>query len=102
MNKKEILERGYVDVKIHVSGIRQAHRLEIVRERTSQGSVSYLVSKSYIPNFEMIKLAQEFQLPIRCRSVIVFPRGKMISDFIEKGTSIGSGESNTIIAEVEE
>lgn len=99
---KEILERGYVDVKVAVSGIRQAHRLNIVKEKSKQGIIPYLVSPKYIPVAELIRLASLINLPIKCEKNVVFPPGKMASDFIIKDEKIAtsSSDSNVIEAEI--
>lgn len=102
INKDEILKRGYVDVKVFVSGLRQSHRLQVERERTPQGMVPYLVCKHYIPTAELVRLAEELQLPLRCRDVAVFPRGKKAGDFAEKKEQQVTVEADTVEAEVED
>ncbi|MBI5046691.1 hypothetical protein HZC07_03080 [Candidatus Micrarchaeota archaeon] len=103
ITKEEILKQGYVDVKVYVSGLRQAHRLTLVKENTPNGWVPYLVSKYYIPTQELLKLAEEFQLPVKHKDISVFPRGKMASSFAEKDSSnVVMTESDTVEAEVEE
>jgi len=98
ISKEEILRRGYVDVKVFVSGFRQSHRLQIVREKTVQGLVPYLVCSHYVPAPELMRLAEELQLPIKCRTVTVFPKGKMAGHFAEKVTI----QAESVEAEVEE
>lgn len=103
INKEEILKAGYVDVKVRVSGLRQSHRLELVRERTSQGLVPVLVCRHYVPTAELVRLAEELQLPLKCKSVIVFPRGKTAGDFAEKSENPKVRvEADTIEAELED
>ncbi len=99
-NKEEILKRGYVDVKVFVAGFRQGHRLEVVRQKTSHGMVPFLICKHYIPATEMVRLAEELQLPIKHKDTVVFPRGTMPSSFAEK-TTIATVEAETVEAEVE-
>jgi hypothetical protein len=101
ISKEEILKRGYVDVKVFVTGLRQSHRLEIVKEKTNQGVIPFLVSKHYIPSAELVRLAEMLQLPVKHKDTVVFPRGKMAGHFIEK-THIATVEAETVEAEVEE
>lgn len=103
ISREEILSRGFVDVKVFVSGLRQSHRLTIERERMVQGLVPFLVCKHYIPTAELLRLAEQLQLPIKCRDVRVFPPGKMAGDFAEKaGPPIdATAEADTVEAEVE-
>jgi hypothetical protein len=92
-----------VDVKVFVSGLRQSHRLQLERERTPQGLVPFLVSKHYIPTTELLRLAEELQLPIKCRDVVVFPKGKRAGDFAEKQEETKvTLKAETIEAEVED
>ncbi len=103
ISREEILKRGFVDVKVFVSGLRQSHRLTIERERMAQGLVPFLVCKHYIPTPELLRLAEELQLPVKCRDVRVFPKGKMAGDFAEKVSPIiATAESDVVEAEVEE
>ncbi len=96
--KDEIIKRGFVDVKVFVAGFRQGHRLEVVKQKTASCTTPFLMSKHYIPQAEMVRLAEELQLPIRHKDTIVFPRGTMPSTFTEKLATV---EPDTVEAEVE-
>jgi hypothetical protein len=100
INKEQILKQGYVDIKVQVQGLRQNHRLQIVEENTSRGSIKYLVSKHYIPTNELVRIAEELQFPVKHKTTIVFPKGKMPKDFLEpkKGIII---EPEVVEAEIE-
>ncbi|MBU1165455.1 hypothetical protein KKF81_00785 [Candidatus Micrarchaeota archaeon] len=100
--KDEILKRGYVDVKVSVSGLRQSHRLELVREVTSQGLVPFLVCRHYIPASELLRLAEQLHLPVKYKTTVAFPPGKRAGDFAERNDSGVSIEADTIEAEIEE
>ncbi len=96
VDKKDILKNGYVIVKVTVSGVRQTHRLNVVREKESRGDFYYLTGRHPIPENEMVRLAEELQLPVKSRDAMVFPKGKMKKDFIEVRI-----EPDNILAEVE-
>jgi len=96
VDAKDILKNGYVIVKVTVAGIRQTHRLNVVKEKESRGDFYYLTGRQAIPENEMIRLAEELQLPIKSRNAIVFPKGKMKKDFIEANI-----EPDIIEAEIE-
>jgi len=102
INKDDILKQGYVDVKVFVSGLRQSHRLELVRESTPQGLVPFLVCKHYMPTAEMIRLSEQLQLPLKYKDTLVFPPGKRAGDFAEKNDAGVEIEVETIEAEIEE
>jgi hypothetical protein len=98
---KEILNQGFVDVKVLVSGLRQQHRLEVKMEKTPAGVIPILVAKHYIPTPELLRLAEQLQLPVRHNKTLVFPPGKMAGHFLEKKASSVRIQPETIEAEVE-
>lgn len=99
--RDDILRRGYVDVKVYVTGLRQSHRLNVVSEKTAHGEVPFLVSKHYIPNAELVRIANECQLPVRHKDTLVFPKGMAPRDFAKKGEVIATVRPETVEAEVE-
>jgi len=102
ISREEILRRGYVDVKVFVTGLRQSHRLTIEREKTIHGMVPFLVCKFYIPTTELVRLAEELQLPVKHKDVVVFPKGMMPSTIAEKSAVVATAEADVIEAEIEE
>jgi len=96
VDKKDIMKNGYVIVKIMVNGVRQTHRLNVVREKESRGNFYYLTGRHRIPEAEMVRLAEEFQMPVKSKDTLVFPKGTMKKDFIEARI-----EPDIIEAEVE-
>ncbi|MBN1169568.1 hypothetical protein JXA56_00950 [Candidatus Micrarchaeota archaeon] len=100
INREQILKQGYADVKVHVQGLRQNHRLSVMEETTSQGTIKYLVSKLYIPTHEMVRIAEELQFPIKHNTTVVFPKGKIPRDFLEPGKGIII-EPEVVEAEIE-
>ncbi len=80
-SKEDILRRGFVYVKVVVTGLRQNHKLKVVREKTPTGWFTVLEGRYAIPETEMVRLAADLQLPIRSKGVMVFPEGKMQQDF---------------------
>ena len=81
--KGNILKNGSIEVHVKISGIRQRHTLKVEREKTAFGMVPYLVCDKSIPTNELLRLAQELQLPIKCKGMKVFPKGKAAKDFAE-------------------
>ena len=84
ISKDEILKRGSVEVHAKVGGIRQRHTLKVVWEKTAWGTVPFCVSSFQLPASELLRLAQEIGLPIKCRGMVVFPKGKAAQDFVVK------------------
>lgn len=100
MSIDEIIKAGFVDVKVTVSGLRQAHRLEVKMEKTPAGEIPVLDSRHYIPTAELLRLAGELGLPVRHGKTIVFPPGKMAGHFVQRKQS-ARVEPATVEAEVE-
>ncbi len=84
MKAGDILKRGFVEVHAKVGGIRQLHVLKVTYEKTVWGMVPYLVSRYKLPTVELLRLAEELQLPIKCHGVTAFPKGKAPQDFARK------------------
>jgi hypothetical protein len=78
---KEIISAGFIEVKVKSGGFIKKHRLTVVRENTGFGEIPFLFSKESFPNAEMVRLANELQLPIKSGSAVAFPTGKMAKDF---------------------
>ncbi|MBI2079785.1 hypothetical protein HYT84_03400 [Candidatus Micrarchaeota archaeon] len=81
VSREEILKNGFVEIRVRVAGIIQRHKFNVVREETPFGSVPYLVVKAMIPHVELVRIAEEIQLPVRNKEATVFPKGKMVKDF---------------------
>lgn len=104
INKDDIIRQGYVDVKVRVSGMRQSHRLHLKKEMTAHGRMPVLVAQHYIPRQELVKLAEQFQLPVKHKDVLAMPKGKMPKDFAEPGTAPAkvTMQADTVEAEIED
>ncbi len=102
VQKREyILKQGFIDVKVQVTGLRQSHRFSVYYDKTSKGLVPYLVSKLIVPVQELMKVASETGLPVRCGKNVVFPRGKTPADLVIKDPNSITIENTVVEAEVE-
>lgn len=83
VSREEILASGVVEARVKTTGFVQRHKFEVVRENTAFGPVPFLVCRTSaaLPQSELHRLAEEFQLPIKSRGLTVFPKGKMAKDF---------------------
>ncbi|MBI5227314.1 hypothetical protein HY988_01885 [Candidatus Micrarchaeota archaeon] len=103
MTREEILKTGYADVKMQVAGMRQAHRLKVTLEKTKDGFIAYLTSEQRLPTPELVRIAEELQFPIRCRGMLVLPKGKSPADFVEKNVTMAAATEETVVeAEIED
>lgn len=82
ISPEQIIKRGFVDVHVRVSGIRQCHRLTLIKENTAFGVINALATKVEIPASELLRVVEELGLPIKTPSMIVFPKGKGPADFV--------------------
>ena len=83
MKADEIIKRGWVEVHVTISGMRQLHKLTVIRESSAFGSVISLVAKTNIPLLELARLSKELQLPVKSPLGVAFPPGRMMKDFVE-------------------
>lgn len=83
-DKETIIKRGWVEVHVVSAGMRQRHMLNVRKEKTMWGTVPFLVTQARIPHSELLRLAEELQLPVQAGGLKVFPRGKSPKDFVVK------------------
>lgn len=82
MERSEILKKSVVEIRVFRSGMYQRLPFKIIREKTPLGSVPYLTSDRMINMSELLRIAEEYGLPVRAKNGTVFPKGKMAKDFI--------------------
>ncbi|MFH1393336.1 MAG: hypothetical protein ABII71_06340 [Candidatus Micrarchaeota archaeon] len=97
-DRNYILRKGFIDVKAIVTGLRQTHRLKLVRDKSPYGWITILEGRYSLPETEMVRLAEELQFPIRTKDILVFPKGKMQKDFAIPYTE---AEKQRFAAEIE-
>jgi hypothetical protein len=92
ISKEDILKKGSVEVHIKVGGIRQRHTLKVEKEKTAWGMVPFCVFSHPVPASELVRVSQEIDLPVKCKGMKVFPKGKGAKDFAEKEQEDSEGE----------
>lgn len=103
ISAKQILERGSIEVRIKSGGMFKRINLKVVKEKTAWGLVPFLVSSHQVPATELVRLAEELQLPIKCNDMKVFPKGKAAADFAQAKAEKPKGLAHSrIISESEE
>lgn len=78
---QSILQEGSVEVRVRVAGIWQRHKLTLEYETTAFGRVPYLVTRANIPFAELLRVANELDMPLKAPAGVVFPQGKAPKDF---------------------
>jgi hypothetical protein len=82
VNRDEILKKPLIEIRVLRSGMFQRIPFKIIREKTPIGDVPYLTSDRIIDMNELLRIAEEYNLPVRAKNGTVFPKGKMAKDFI--------------------
>ena len=79
---QEVLKKGEIDVRVKRSGMFQVLTFKIIRKETPLGKVPYLSLDRFLDLSELLRIAEEYQLPVESPSGKVFPRGKKETDFV--------------------
>ena len=78
---QQALSAGSVDIRVKRSGMLQLLTFRVVRHKTPSGEVPYLTLGKFLDLSELLRIAEEYQLPVQALNGKVFPRGKKESDF---------------------
>ncbi len=81
MERQKLLEQGKATLNVTVAGMRQRQDFMLEREETPYGKVPFLTCTRVLPLHELLKISEEFQLPVKCAGQKVFPKGKSPRDF---------------------
>ncbi|MCX6770610.1 MAG: hypothetical protein NTX79_00995 [Candidatus Micrarchaeota archaeon] len=77
----QALKKGEVDIRLKRMGMYQVLPFKIERRDTPGGKVPYLCSDRAIEMPELVRIANEYGLPVCAQKNRVLPRGKMEKDF---------------------
>jgi len=77
-----VLKSGEVEIRVKRMGMYQVLPFKIERRDTPSGKAAYLCSNRAIEMPELVRIANEFDLPVCAQNNRVFPRGKMEKDFV--------------------
>lgn len=81
LDRAKILSAGKVDIPVVHSGMRQRFEFKVVREKTSAGTIPFLKVERWVDAAQLLKLAQELDLPIMAPSGKYFAPGKKALDY---------------------
>lgn len=80
-SKQEIIEKGFIEVRIKRGGFFQRHRLMVAKKSTPFGDVYYLKTDREFPAGEMLRIADELDFPVETKGGKYFPKGKSEKSF---------------------
>lgn len=79
---KVALKAGKVDIKVMRSGTLQFQEFVIKRVPSPVGAYPVLSVDKFIDMSELLRLAEEYQLPVSAKNGTAFPKGKISKDFV--------------------
>ncbi|MCX6773012.1 MAG: hypothetical protein NTV88_04550 [Candidatus Micrarchaeota archaeon] len=80
--RKEILAKGEIELHVKRTGIQQRLIFKIVRHATPLGLVPYITLDKFLDLSELMRISEEYSLPVHAKNGKVYPRGKREMDFI--------------------
>lgn len=80
--RKEILAAGSADIRVKRSGMFQVLTFRVVKHATPVGVVPYLTLDKFLDLSELMRIAEEYSLPVQASNGKVYPRGKKEMDFL--------------------
>jgi len=78
---KVALRAGKVDIRVMRSGTLQFQEFVIKRIPSPVGAYPVLFVDKFIDMSELLRLAEEYQLPVSAKNGTAFPKGKISKDF---------------------
>jgi hypothetical protein len=82
MDRDRILKEGKINIRIRHSGMYQNLEFVVIREKTGFGEIPFLKIDRPVDASELMRIADEVQLPIISLSGKVFPKGRAMMDFV--------------------
>ncbi len=79
---KVALKQGKIDIKVMRSGTLQFQEFVVKRLPLPIGQYPVLFIDKFIDMSELLRLAEECQLPVSAKNGTAFPRGKTSKDFV--------------------
>ena len=80
--EKKALNGKCIEIRIKVGGIYQRKKFELSKIKHPQGMMKCLIADNNVIPLELLKIANEYNIPVKNSSVTVFPKGKTAKDFI--------------------
>ena len=78
---KKILKHGFAEIQVRASGMLQKHKFSLKKEKSAFGDYYLLEIDQPIGVAELMRVANEVDLPIRAPTGFFFPNGKTPKDF---------------------
>jgi len=80
--QKAALASGGIEVRVKRAGMFQVLPFKVVRHKTPSGEVPYLTLEKFLDLSELMRIAEEYSLPVNAMNGKIYPHGKKESDFV--------------------
>jgi len=81
-NRKQALAKGEVDIRVKRAGIYQKLTFKVVKHATPVGLIPYLTLDKFLDLSELMRIAEEYSLPVQASNGKIYPKGKREMDFL--------------------
>ncbi len=82
ISREEILRKGRGEIRVMRSGMLQNEDFVVKRITSPLGTYAILEVDKIIDIKELLRLSQEYNLPVFAKNGKVFPRGTSTKDFV--------------------
>ncbi len=79
--QKEALTKGEISVRVKRSGMFQVLTFKVIRKDTPLGKVPFLSLDRMLDLSELMRISEDYRLPVETPNMKIFPRGKKETDF---------------------
>ena len=80
-NRQQVLAKGEVSLRVKRGGMFQVLPFRVVRKKTPSGQVPYLMLDRFLDMSELMRISEEYSLPVESPAGRIFPKGSKESDF---------------------
>ena len=84
LTRDEIIEKGECKIRVKRQGVFQQLTFNVVWVESPLGEYPALQTDKEIDLAEVIRVAEEYNLPVRAKNGNAFPTGKAVKDFVEE------------------
>ncbi len=80
---RALLKSGKADIKVKRAGTLQFQEFVVKKIPSPVGAYVVLHVENFIDLSELLRLAEEYKLPISAKNGVVFPQGTASRDFVK-------------------
>ncbi|MFH1470247.1 MAG: hypothetical protein ABIF01_00705 [Candidatus Micrarchaeota archaeon] len=82
VSREDILARGKGEIRVFRAGMYQREEFVVKRIDSPFGTFAVLEVDKFIDLKELLRVAEEYRLPVYAKNGKVFPKGKSTKDFV--------------------